>query len=315
MPEGPVKEYHTFVVNQMKESQKIYGSTGMAKRSWDTFSYMLPGVRIRAYDKAVQDGIIKAGKEEFADGFYYKGTDTEYGALLDAAGNNLSRIPQYYTNATEAASVSKDVTNSVLIFADAANRFKTKSKMHGAVLIMDAALKTRQKVVMTPKGNLRLDSRSESNSQLQRKAGSETESYKQWVSYMDSIFYGINTTTPADEITEDTVSTDKVTRAAVAFTAIKMLSWNWMQATSQWVQDTQNAGKEGWANQFYSRLDLHYARRIVYNPINLTGAVVESVSQPLEAQTRIYQFLEMVDGFQEMERLIHDKTGTFVKNI
>ena len=86
-----------------------------------------------------------------------------------------------------------------------------------------------------------------------------------------------------------------------------------MQATSQWVQDTQNAGKEGWANQFYSRLDLHYARRIVYNPINLTGAVVESVSQPLEAQTRIYQFLEMVDGFQEMERLIHDKTGTFIK--
>ena len=313
MPQGAVKEYHTFVLEQMKEAQKIYGSTGMAKRSWDTFSYMLPGVRIGAFDKVVQDGLMQAGKEEFADGFYYKGTDTEYGALLEANGSAMRRIPQYYTNVVEAGSISKDITNSVLLFVDSANRFKTKSEIHGSVLMMDAALETRQKVVMQRNGKLKIDSQSGVSNKLQRKPGSETQSYKHWESYIDSIFYGINTTTKKDEITEDSLSMDKVGKTIISFTAIKMLGFNWMQAASQLLQDTQNDSKEGWAGQFYNRLDLHYARRIVYKPVNLAGATMESIAQPLQAKTKIYKFMEMTDALQEGERMFSERTGTFAK--
>ena len=310
------KRYYDILTGVMEEAQENLGSTGMAKNSWDEFSLMVPSVRIGTWDKVIEkgEGVIK---EEITDSFLYQGTDTEFGALLDANGDTARRIPQHFTNVLESGVISKDLTNSVLMFADMANRYKAKSKIHGSVLMMDAAMENRQKLTLSSEGNFVVDSSSlnwagKLKGILKKVHGKDTNAFAHWESYRDGVFYDRQSTADTD-VTEGALSTDKAVNNLISFTAYKMLGFNYLQAGNQLVLDSSMNSAEGWAGQYFNRKDLHKARRIVYNPLNLIPAIKEGIVQPLARQNKIFKFMEMVDALQEGEQSFARRTSTSLK--
>lgn len=313
------KEYYDQLLTIYKTDQQRIGRNSLPKNPWENFSYIIPSIRKSTYDTLLEKKFKSASSNMFTDAFLFQETDTDFGMTVDANGEKLKSIPQYYTNLVESNLISQDITASILKFNDMANRFKAKSEISGVVNIMRTAVANRQRIQLDSQGNPVLDS-------VAKKLGinkivdfnnrrEDSNALKQLESFIDNVYYGISDKDEIKFALASKLSRTKLSSALATLTAVTTLSGSYMQGINQLIMDSVQGGQEAWAGQFYNNKDLWWAKEKLYNVFNgnLLQGGSEKIRQKFAYNNKLNQFLEMFDAFQSFGRDSGRETGSFTK--
>lgn len=295
------KRYHSVLLKASAESQKKLGKNAMRKNSWEEFSYMVPTIRQSAIDKLIDKKLLDAAKEPFANNIFLQETDTDFGEAVKANGEPLKVIPRYFTNDVDAKEVSRNLTNSTIKFADMANRYKAKSEIVGVVSMMRSAVANRKTYTLNSDGNIVIEAASKKagGNLASTKRGSESNTYLQLDNFIDSFFYGQKQKQEIMNVFGRKVSANKLASSVSTLMALSTLSANFLQSTNQLIIDTSMGNQEAWANQFYSRSDVWWARAILGQHGYLQG-IKEGALPQFNKQTKVSKMMELVDAMQTM---------------
>lgn len=314
------KEYYDYLMDLYEKDQNILGGKGggLYTNSWDSMSYILPSIRKSVTDQVIEGKYKNSAKNLITDAFSIQETDTEFGEMLDANGEKIKMIPRYYTNIVQADLVSMDVTNSMIKFHDMASRYKAKGELQGVVNIMRASIENRKVLEMHSSGNAIVDmvaSKMGLPMVPKTKEGKDSNSFKQLESAIDAIFYGkANKGEIKNNLLFGLTNANKLASTASTITALAGLSLNFLQVTNQLVIDSTIGSQEAWAKQFYSREDLFWARRKVYNfGFGLADLAKEGLAPKFSKKSKIFQMIEKFDALQKFDRMFGSSAGSAIK--
>tara|TARA_B100001057_G_scaffold102254_1_gene99483 strand:+ start:6741 stop:10577 length:3837 start_codon:yes stop_codon:yes gene_type:complete len=311
------RTYYNLLLDQYKKDQKRLGRSALRRNSFDDFSYILPSVRKEGYDRLRENGLPSSIKDIADDSVNQQETDTEFGALIDANGDRIRMIPQYFTNMVQAKDVSLDVTNSAMKFHDMANRYKAKSDILGVVMMMEAALASRKRLTMTPSGDFIVDSTAlkegYNSEQFAAEDDVQSGSFQQVKSFIDNVIYGMNERQSLDS-RFDRLSANKISNSVVSLTAYSTLSLNWLQAGNQYLLDRMTGTQEGVAGDYYSLADLAKARaKMSLLGGGMLGMLNDKFLPKFGKKNKLAKFLESVDAFQSFGNEFGKEAGTALK--
>ena len=311
------RTYYNLLLDQYKKDQKRLGRSALRRNSWDDFSYILPSIRKEGYDRLRENGLPSSIKDIADDSVNQQETDTEFGALIDANGDRVRMIPQYFTNMVQASDVSLDVTNSSIKFHDMANRYKAKSDILGVVMMMEAALASRKRLSMTPSGSFIQDSTAikegYNSEQFAAEDDVQSGSFQQVKSFIDNVIYGMNEKQSLDS-RFDRLSANKISNSVVSLTAYSTLSLNWLQAGNQYLLDRMTGTQEGVAGDYYSLADLAKARaKMSLVGGGMMGMLNDKFLPKFGKKNKLAKFLESVDAFQSFGNEFGKEAGTALK--
>lgn len=311
------KQFHSVYMDYYKAHQYKIGKGALPKNSWDTFSYVLPSVRISATESMLNTrGVVDSVKLSVSDTFTLQETDTEFGELIDVNGEPMKFVPRYFTNPVDHTKVSKDIVNSLVKFVDMANRYEAKGKLLGVVNVMQDAVASRDVKVMTATGNYLVDKTAASlGFQIDvTKKGKDSNTYKALESFIDNMIYGETIKKSDKDVLGNLVSTTKTISSLTALTALARLSFNTLQASNQLIIDSTMNASEGWANQFYSRKNLFDARWKVLSAISIESKL-DPLAPGFTKRGKLQQLMEEFDALQEMGGAFATNTGNLAKRL
>ena len=310
------RKFYDTVLAQYKADQKRLGSNGLRRNSWDDFSYILPGIRKDARDQFLEDGVSETTKNLYEDRVQQEETDTEFGQLLDANGEKIKLIPQYFTGLVDVSKISRDVTNSMIKFHDMANRYKAKSDIIGVVNMMEVAIGSRQQVTMTPTGDYVKD-RTAQRLGINLDAGASgdnSNTMRQLRSFIDNAVYGISEEQLNSRMNAmNGLSANKLSQFAISMTAFSTLSLNWLQAGNQLILDTMSGTQEAVGGEFYSMKNLAYGRGKMYFLGGGLGLMNDKFLPDFGKKNKVAKFLEYFDAFQDFGNEFGTEAGSRVK--
>lgn len=307
------REFYDVVVNQYREDQKKIGRNGLPKNSWDDFSYVLPGIRKDARDQFIEDGMAETVRNLKEDRLKKDETDTEFGELLDANGEKVRLIPQYFTGTVNSVKISRDVTNSIIKFHDMSNRYRAKSEIIGVVNMMETAIGAREQLTMTPTGNYLMDRTAQrlGIDQKSSTSGAESNTMQQLRSFVDNVVYGISEQELNNRMNDmNGLSANKLSQLAITMTAFSTLSLNWLQATNQLVLDTMSGTQEAVGGDYYGVGDLAWARSKMYLVGGGIGLMNDKFLPNFAKKNKVAKFLEYFDAFQEFGNEFGTEAGS-----
>lgn len=309
------RAYYDVLLAQYKKDQKRLGRSSLLRNSWEDFSYILPSVRKDAYDRLMEQGPINSAKDLAIEGFRKQETDTEFGALLDAHGEKIRMIPQYFTNLVDAKDVSQDVTNSMIKFNDMSNRYNAKSEILGVVTMMETALKSRKKLTMQPDGTYLLDNTARRLGRISSRFEADdplgTRTFDQVKSFIDNTIYGMSEQESMDS-QFDRINKNKAANFAVTLTAFSTLSFNWLQAGNQLLLDKMTGTQEAVAGDFYGVKDLAWARgKMAFG--GQLSMMNDKFLPKFGKKNKLAKFLESFDAFQAFGNEFGKEAGTAKK--
>ena len=113
----------------------MVGVNRFAKNTWDDFSYIMPSIRKKEFDRAREQGIISSTKDMLQESFSTQSTDTQFGLYNEKSGELKKSIPVYYTGLEESKNVSRDIASSIYGFRHMAHNFVVKSDIVGQVML------------------------------------------------------------------------------------------------------------------------------------------------------------------------------------
>ena len=261
-----VKAYYNVLLETYKASQKITGKTGMFKDSWMDYSLQLPSIESQAVDHAIENGFVDAVKKVANRATTAQVTDTEFVRLTDANNEKFKTIPLYFVNRVEASLVSKNITNSIVMFADMAHRFQANSNLYGAVNLAHLAVQKRKLKEIAPTmgttlnyyGNLLAK-------QLRLKRDNYIEggnAADMIGSFLDDVYYG-ETHERAKRKVLNSIATRKGVSLLTSFTSLTQLGLNGLQASNQFLMDWTVGSQEAWAGEYFGMEEMLWAGGIM----------------------------------------------------
>ena len=307
------RKFYDTMLAQYRTDQKKLGRNGLVTNSWDDFSYVLPGIRKDARDQFLEDGVSETVANLKEDRLKKDETDTEFGQLLDANGEKVRLIPQYFTGLVDDTKISRDVTNSMIKFNDMSNRYTAKSQIIGVVNMMEAAIGAREKLTMEPSGNYVMDRTAQRLGIDQKSSvrGEETNTMRQLRSFIDNVVYGISEEELDGRLNSlNGLSANKLSQFAITATAMSTLSFNWLQASNQLVLDTMTGTQEAVGGEFYSMKDLGWARSKMYFLGGGLGLMDDKFLPNFGKKNKVAKFLERFDAFQEFGNEFGTEAGS-----
>jgi len=314
------KEYMDLLLNVYHDTQRMIGRNPLLRDQFSDVSYAFPGVRKSGYDAYYEKGFKNAASNMIGDAFTAQETDTEFGELRRANGEPLKMIPQYYVNHVPAALVSKDITNSIIKFADMAHRYRAKSELTGLVNLTRSAMISRSQLQMASTGDYLKDgiAKRAGIDLVDRQSAANSNAVKQFESFIDNVFYGQSMIRKDDVISRITgkLDSNKLSQVAGTITAVTALAGNWIQAGNQIILDSTMNSSEGWAGQYYSRADLLWARGKTYRAgagLGLLGNAAEGLSDPFATDNKLHAMMEWADALQEFGGQFGKETGSALK--
>jgi len=307
-----VREYYDYLMEMYKNDQlSKLGGTPQYKNSWDNFSYLLPSIAATATDKLYEQGFISSAKKLTSETFTFQETDTEFGELVSLNSERIKMVPMHFVGTLDSNLVSKDITNSILKFNDMANRFKSKSEIHGVVNIMRTALERRKVRVMLPTGDFATDMYAEKNGigkLYETISPTNKGDLFQLNEWLESVFYDKQS---VEDFTNNTIlgiSGTKVTSALTSFTALQALGLNVPQAVNQFIMDNVTAIQEGVAGGYFTAVSLGKAKMYIRSAV---GNLSEYAAGTMTKNNKIGGLLEMTNAFQNYSE--NQITGTGAK--
>jgi hypothetical protein len=318
-----VKKYYDVLLEIHKNAQKITGKTGMQKDSWMDYSLIVPSIESGAVDDAMKYGFVDATKKLISRGTQAQVTDTEFLRLVDANNELYKYIPLYFTNRVDANLVSRNLTNSMIMFSDMAHRFRANSNIYGAVTLVHLAIQNRKVKEIQP--NLYGKTKNFIANKIAKTLGYQIDDYiegglhaKQLESFIDNVYYG-ETHERARRKVLNTIATRKGVSILTSFTSLAQLGLNGLQATNQLLVDWTVGAQESWAGEYYSRLDWLWASGIISaeggTVLRKTRTTVESIiGKRFTPNQKLSKFLD----WSETSRIFQPDrvgSGSMVKKI
>lgn len=311
------KQYMELLLEVYHDTQRMIGRNPLLKDQFSDVSFVFPSVRKSSYDSYREKGFKDSAKNMLGDTFTAQETDTEFGELRRANGEPLKMIPQYYVNYIPAALVSKDITNSIIKFADMAHRYRAKSELTGVVNLTRAAMISRSQLEMATTGDYLKDAvaKKAGIDMVDRQGARNSNAFKQFESFVDNVFYGQSMIRKDDVIATITgkLDSNKLSQFAGTVTAVTALAGNWIQAGNQIILDSTMNASEAWAGQYYSRQDLLWARGKTYRSGNGLGALAEGVTRPFATDNKLVALMEWADALQEFGGQFGTEAGSALK--
>ena len=315
-----VKEYMEVLLDAFHTTQRMLGRNPMLKDQFSDVSFVVPSIRKSGYDAMREKGFKDSAKNMLGDTFTAQETDTEFGELRKANGEPLKMIPQYFVNYVPAALVSKDLTNSIIKFADMAHRYRAKSELLGLVNLTRSAMISRSQLEMASTGDYLKDAvaKRAGIDLVDRQSSAGSNAVRQFESFIDNVFYGQSMIRKDDVIATITgkLDSNKLSQFAGTVTAVTALAGNWLQAGNQIILDSTMNAAEAWAGQYYSRADLLWARGKTYRAgfgLGLLRNIAEGLSDPFATDNKLYAMMEWADALQEFGGQFGKETGTALK--
>jgi len=312
------KEYQEVLLKMYGESQKKVKSGGLHKNSWDDISYLLPAIRKSAYEYTVIDGVPSSVRNLANDSILLQETDTEFGEMLDMNGESTKLLPIFYSKTLDEKEISRDVTNSVIKYADMANRFEAKSKIQGMVVMMQSIVGSRDMYSMATTGDLVTNSLASGIGieQFKTTDGKKSNTYKQLESFIDNVFYGMSEKEDASVKLGRAFSRQQAANTAISYTAIAVLSANALQFVNQYVLDEITGIQDAIGKQFFSAKDLAWAKAkmsIWSGMDGGLGVIKEGIVPKFLKQNKISKFEELFDVMQSYGDRFGGETGSALK--
>jgi len=250
-----VRAYYDTLLEIYKQKQKITGKTGLFKDSWMDYSLIVPSIESNAVDDVIENhGFIDATKKLISRSTQAQVTDTEFLRLVDSNNEQFKLIPLYFVNRVESNSVSKNLTNSIVMFADMAHRFEAKSQIHGAVNLAHLAIQGRKVKELAPVVGLNLNYY---GNKIAAKLGIQRDDYIeggnaaiQLKSFLDNVYYGETHERARTKIL-NSIATRKGVSLLTSFTSLTQLGLNGLQASNQFLMDWTVGSQEAWAGEYY----------------------------------------------------------------
>ena len=299
-----LKKFYDFTLKSFGEAHAMIGKKRMPKNTWDDFSYLLPSVRKRDYDRLKEQGIIPATKDMLSEGFTVKETDRVFGIYNEKTGELKKSVPVYHTRPIESKDVSRDVASSLYLFRDMAHNFKAKSEIYGHVMLFRNIIENRDTMELDSQGVAYLSQvASKLGYKLPAKKPGESYTLKHVNDFVDTIMFG------QIQLKQNLkgISLTKTVDAINAFTAINTLSFNFLQGFNQSLIDNMAIVAEANAGQFFNKKDLAWAKSQYW----AEGAGLTDTGKFMP-ETKLGKALEFFDALteftdQEGNRLVGGK--------
>ena len=286
-----LKTYYDFVLSELQEGHKMIGPK-MDKNSWDKFSYLMPSIRKKDYDRLREQGIVAGTKDMLKEGFSIVETDDQYGTYNQNSGELNKRVPVYYTNKVPANDVSRDIAGSLYQFRHMAHNYKAKSEAVGSVMMFRDIIKNRKVLEENSSGIEYIQKTAEAmgfKMPLLKEGDSNT--FKHLDEWVDMVMYGQN------ELKSQwrNISLTKAVGSLNAFTAMSTLSFNLLQGTNQLILDNATMVQEAIAGQFMSKSDLAWAKSKYWFS---EGAAIADIGK-FNPDSKLGKALEYFDALTE----------------
>lgn len=319
-----VKKYYDVLLEMHKNAQKITGKTGMQKDSWMDYSLIVPSIESEAIDDVIEKhGFIDATKKLISRSTQAQVTDTEFLRLVDSNNELYKYIPLYFVNRVDSNLVSKNLTNSMIMFSDMAHRFRANSNIYGAVTLVHLAIEKRKikEIQPTTYGK----TMNFIVNKIAKTLGYKIDDYieggnhaKQLEAFIDSVYYG-ETHERARRKILNTVATRKGVSVLTSFTSLAQLGLNGLQATNQLLVDWTVGAQESWAGEYYSRLDWLWASGITQveggTILRKTRTTLENIGgKKFTPNQKLSKFLDWSETSREF-RPDRVGSGSIVKKI
>lgn len=286
-----LKKYYDFVLQELQEGHKMIGPK-MDKNSWDKFSYLMPSIRKKDFDRLREQGIISGTTDMLKEGFSFVETDDQFGTYDQNSGELNKRVPVYYVNRIPAQDVSRDIASSLYMFRHMAHNYKTKSEAVGSVMLFRDLIENRDTLVTNSSGIEYIQKTAEAmgfKMPLMKEGQSNTfQHIDEWV---DMVMFGQH------ELKQQwrNISLTKAAGALNTFTAMNTLSFNLLQGTNQLILDNMTMAQEAVAGQFMSKSDLAWAKTKYWFS---EGAAIEDIGR-FNPQSKLGKAMEFFDALTE----------------
>ena len=287
-----LKEYYNFVLEEMQKGQKLIGSKRMDKNSWDKFSYLMPSIRKKDFDRLRQQGIVAGTKDMLKESFSLVEPDDQFCTYDQNSGELNKNVPVYYTNSVPANDVSRDIASSLYQFRHMAHNYQTKSEALGSIMLFRDILKNRKVLEENSSGIEYVQKTAEAmgfKMPLLKEGDSNT--FKHLDEWVDMVMYGQN------ELKSQwrNISLTKAVGSLNAFTAMSTLSFNLLQGTNQLILDNATMVQEAIAGQFMSKSDLAWAKSKYWFS---EGAAIADIGK-FNPDSKLGKALEYFDALTE----------------
>ena len=248
------KAYYDELIRQYHADQARGTRSSLFVNAWDKFSYQMPAIRKDDVDRAQEQGLFSAAKDQISESLTRQATDTEYGEFQQITGEVQKGIPILYTNKVPAKNVSRDIAASLMQFHHMTNMFEAKSEAQGLVLTM-LDIHERREVLMTdPQTGSRITNKLASAAGISEVyktgKGKDSNTFKHLQSFVDANFYGMY---DIPTYIKGLGEANKIASSLSVLTALNTLSFNSLQAGNQAILDNLMTWEEAWAGQFFSR--------------------------------------------------------------
>ena len=252
-----LKEYYDFILEELQAGHKMIGAKRMDKNTWDEFSYLMPSVRKKDFDRLREQGIISGTKDMFKEGFSIVETDDQFGIYNQSTGELKKKIPVYYVNRIDAKDVSRDIASSLYQFRHMAHNYKVKSETVGQVMLFRDIMENRE-VLQENSGGIEMINKTAEALGFKKFINKEgvSNTFKHLDEWIDTVMFGQN------ELKQELkgISLTKAVGALNTYTALNTLSFNLLQGTNQFILDNLTMAQEAVAKQFMSASDLAWAK-------------------------------------------------------
>ena len=287
-----LKEYYDFVLEEMQKGQKLIGGKRMDKNAWDKFSYLMPSIRKKDFDRLRQQGVIAGTKDMLKESFSLVETDDQFGTYDQNTGELNKNVPVYYTNSVSANDVSRDIASSLYQFRHMAHNYQAKSEALGSVMLFRDIIKNRKVLEENSSGVELIQKTAEAMGfKMPLLKEGESNTFKHLDEWVDMVMFGQN------ELKSKWrgISLTKAVGSLNAFTAMSTLSFNLLQGANQLILDNLTMAQEAVAGQFMSKSDLAWAKTKYWFS---EGAAVSDIGR-FNPQSKLGKALEYFDALTE----------------
>jgi hypothetical protein len=299
------RKYYDHLLSVYKESQKLLPE------------FERPGLRVPSVEKDIKDILIeqkdvkKSAVAAWERNFKNHVEDASKGIVYKG---QTKRIPIYFNQSMAADTVSMNLTDTVMKFAEMAEQFKINSSLESLALLTKETIaeRTVEKKTSTGKKILSaLHKKMYGEEVVEPIKFAETEAYKMFESWLDSNFY--NERRYAANL--GAVRLDKVVDTMMAANALSVLGADGLKALSNRLTAGVNIAIESLGNKYFTIKTLAKGKAKVGQLMYATAGEENLLMDTLRGvkTTHFGQMLDIFQAIQGENDAVDEIGGSMVK--
>jgi len=299
------KAYHTYLLSKYQKAQE------------NLPSFERPGLRIPSIEKDIKDIIIEEGNakksavEMYERNFKNHVEDDAKGVIYKG---NRKKVAIFFNQPMAADLVSLNITDTVLNFADMAEKFSVNSSLESLALLTKETIATRKVDRKTSTGRKILSALSKSRFQEEKAEQDDfatTQAFKMFESWINKTIYNER----RNASTLGNIRVDKVVDSLMNANAITVLGADGLKAIANRLMAGVNIAIESFGSKYLSFKDLQRGKLEVYKLMYTTTGEENLLADTLRGvkTSKVGQLLDIFQAIQGENDAVDEIGGSFIK--